>query len=779
MKMNYYLLSSLIFVFFSCSKNQPNTTLGQATNKEIIDQLTLLEKAYLVTGAQKTKGGQKDSTIVIGAPVAAQLNNLVSGAAGMTYSISEYGITSMVLADGPAGVRIHPIRKDDSLTYYCTAFPVASLLASTWNVDIVQRVGDAIGEEALEYGVDIMLCPGMNLHRNPLCGRNFEYYSEDPLLSGKMAASMVNGIQSKGVGASIKHFVANNTETNRRTLNTIMSERTLRELYLKSFRIAIKESQPWAVMSSYNLVNGQYASESYDLLTKILREDWGFKGVVMTDWWGGVNTKAQVIAGNDLLMPGLLSQSDSIISGVQNGNLSEESLNTNVDRILSLVQKTPRFKKYSYTNSPDLNQHALLVRKAASEGMVLLKNKDATLPLPKRKITVAPFGIATYESKIGGTGSGDVNEKYSISILNGLIDLEYKIPNNLIDTYTSYIHQEEEKKPLRKWYEPEIPTLEMPISYSLIHKMASSADYALITIGRNSGEFEDRSIEGDFNLNSTEQKLIKEVSDAFHAQNKKVIILLNVGGVIETDSWKKNADAIVLVSQGGQETGHAVGDILSGKVNPSAKLPTTFPINYQDTPSAKNFPGKVISTEGQQSYSAAEAFKHPQDAEIKYEEGIFIGYRYFSTFDQPTSYEFGYGLSYTTFSYSGMHISPLMNDSITVSIDIKNIGKVAGKEVVQLYIKAPAKTMNKPKLELKAFAKTKLLPVGGVQKVKMKLHVDDLSSYDESRSSWVVEEGLYQLIIGASSKDIKATLPFTIEEEMITGTKALVPKQII
>lgn len=319
--------------------------------KELVSKMTLEEKAMLVVGAGKSRR--------------------IPGAAGETRSIERLGIPSIVTADGPQGVRI----EGDGKPYSATAFPSAIVLASTWNPEVAEKVGRAMGEEAREYGVDILLAPGMNIHRNPLCGRIFEYYSEDPLLTGEMAAAFVKGVQSQGVGACLKHFVANNQETNRRLVDTIVSERALREIYLRGFEIAVKKAKPWAVMSAYNKLNGKYCSENEWLLTKVLREDWDFDGLVMTDWGAGENPIEQMKAGNDLLMPGNDDQVKAIIEAVKKGELSEEILDRNVKNILKVIVKTPAFKGYKYSNKPDLEAHAKVAYEAAAEGIVILKTR--------------------------------------------------------------------------------------------------------------------------------------------------------------------------------------------------------------------------------------------------------------------------------------------------------------------------------------------------------------------------------------------------------------------
>ena len=396
---------------------------------EVMGAMTLEEKATLLVGSgwgSMTAGSRTASATA-----------LVPGAAGTTRSIERLGIPSTVLADGPAGLRIAPTRDNDPNTYYCTGFPVGTVLASMWDTERVQELTTAMGNEVLEYGADVLLAPGMNLHRNPLCGRNFEYFSEDPFLTGKTAAAYINGIQSNGVGVSVKHFAANNQEVNRMENDSRVSQRALRELYLKGFEIAVKEADPWTVMSSYNKLNGEYTQQSHGLLTTILRDEWGFNGIVMTDWGTKAGTVKAVKAGNDLMEPGMQVEIDRIIEAVKAGEITQKELDRNVRNMLEYIVRTPRFNKYQYSNKPDVQAHAELVREAAPEGMVLLEN-NGVLPLKDVK-KVALYGTGSYDFIAGGTGSGNVNKPYIRNVAEGLTINGFEVNADIQKRYEQYI----------------------------------------------------------------------------------------------------------------------------------------------------------------------------------------------------------------------------------------------------------------------------------------------------------------------------------------------------
>ena len=722
---------------------------------EIIQAMTIEEKCELIVGG-RAEMFKPYAYKKVKAP----------GAAGVINEIPRLGIPAVVLADGPAGVRIRPNRPDTDKTFYCTGFPIGSLISSTWNTEIVEEAGVTIGREAKEYGIDIVLTPGINIHRNPLCGRNFEYYSEDPLLSGKIAAAMINGIQSNNVGTSLKHFAANNQETNRLANNSIVSERALREIYLRGFEIAVKEAQPWTIMSSYNYINGEHASQSYRLLTDILRNEWGFEGVVISDWGAGYDEGAQVQAGNDLIQPGYDHNYHNLLNAIRKGTLSISAVDLAVERILKLVIKTNRYKGYKFSDSPDLKANAQSSKTIAEEGIILLKNDSDALPIAVDK-SIALFGVTSYDFIAGGTGSGDVHRPYVVDLKQGLINSGFDLDHEVDAFYTGYMADEKKRCDRingdNGWQIDRERAIEV-VPEALIQKAAENASSAIITFGRVFGEGKDRNYHYNYLLSNDEYRLLKSVSNAFHKQGKRVSVILNIGGLVEMHSWRDLADAILLCWLPGQEGGNAVASVLSGKVNPSGHLPSTISRNYSDEPSVENFP--ILYADKPFNYS----FYRQLDGSVKnliknidyteYEEGIYVGYRYFNTFRKKAiAYPFGYGLSYTSFKFRDMTIIET-KDGWDITVSVTNTGNASGKDVVQIYVKAPQKGLDKPERELKGFAKTPLLAPGETYEVKISVSKESLASYDESAEAWITEKGKYTFIAGTDSLDssLKGTI---------------------
>jgi len=756
------ILYSKLFFFslFSIPFSGQQLQLGKTAVIDLVKKMSVEEKAKLIVGT-----GMPGWVGLTKLPEPPKMK--VPGSAGKNALFPQYNIPEIILADGPAGLRISPDRINDKKKYYATAFPVATALASSWNPELVKKVGAAIGNEVREYGVDLLLAPGMNIHRNLRNGRNFEYFSEDPLISGTMAAAYVNGVQQNGVGATLKHFAANNQEGNRFGVNEHISQRTLREIYLKGFEIAVKKSQPWAIMTAYNKINGKYVSEDENLLTHILREEWNFDGLVMTDWFGGYKSEdevrannvsdvaAQINAGNDWLMPGTPQQIDAVIKQAKSGKLKKSAMDESVERILKIILKSPVFRNYKYSNNPDLKAHALIAKQAAAESMVLLENRNKTLPIKLHKKKIALFGNTSYNFISGGTGSGDVNEAYTISLLDGLKNSNAVIDLQLTKKYLPYIKLEDSLQTDRRKREgglsKYIRIKEMDFSDEEIQRASEENDIAIFTIGRNTGETGNRPI-SDFYLAEDEATMIDKISQKFHQKNKKLIIIMNVGGVIETLSWKDKVDAVILAWQPGQEAGDAVAEIISGKVNPSGKLATTFPMDYKDVPSSKSFPGIPV--------------EKPLDS--FYNEGIYVGYRYYDTFKVSVSYSFGFGLSYSDFSFSDLQVENNESEKVLkLSFVITNNGKVSGKEVGQIYIHAPHQKLEKPDQELKSFVKTEELQPGKSQDFSLSIPYYDFSSYNSLTFSWELEAGTYEVRLGNSSKNILHKQIFTISKDMM------------
>ncbi|MGC9225994.1 glycoside hydrolase family 3 C-terminal domain-containing protein [Caldivirga sp.] len=673
----------------------------------------------------------------------------IHGAAGETRPVR--GLPMVAMADGPSGIRIepNPIRR-----WPATAFPVPVMLASTWNPELVEAVGRAMGEEARDYGIGVFLAPGINIHRHPLCGRNFEYFSEDPLLAGKIAAAYVKGVQSVGVAATPKHFAANEQETNRTTVDTIVDERTLREIYLKPFEIVVKEAKPWAIMSSYNKLNGKYTSQNEWLLTKVLREEWGFDGIVMSDWGAGDNPIEQVKAGNDLIMPGSDEIVSRLIEAVKRSELSEDYVNRSAARVLEFIKRTPAYKGYKPTNAPNLKEHGKLAYEAAAEGVVLLKNNNEALPL-NTNAKVALFGTGQVETNRGGLGSGHTHPRYFINILDGLRNGGLRVDEELSSIYVNYVKENRGEDYLCALYYEEAYSEPLPqdvVSEEQVRKYAERNDAAVVVISRNSGEgWDRRAIKGDYYLTDSERRLIEVVSKQFHALGRRVIVVLNVPSPIEVVSWRDLVDAIILVWLPGQEAGRVVADVLTGRINPSGKLPTTFPRDWSDVPAAKAvecYPGTP-----------------PDNPKVvKYCEGVYVGYRYYDKYGIEPAYEFGFGLSYTRFEYRNLKVT--IDDSVKVSFDVINVGKYPGKEVAQVYVKAPQGSLDKPVQELKAFKKTRLLNPGEVDHIELTINIKELASFNDAKGLWIVDKGEYEVRVGASSRDIRLTSKFTLNNEI-------------
>lgn len=741
--------------------------------EEVIKAMTLEEKAQLLVG------GGNDGFVGSGAMLGHQ-KKFVPGAAGTTVAIPRLGIPATVQCDGPAGVHIDAHREGDSRNYYATGFPVGTCLASTWNTDLVRKVGEAIGNETLEYGCDVVLGPGMNLHRNPLCGRNFEYYSEDPVVTGLMGTAFVLGVQSQGVGVSAKHFAVNSQESDRTRVDERLSQRALRELYLKGFEMMVRKSNPWTIMSAYNKINGIYAQGNKDLLTNILRNDWGYKGIVETDWIGkreDLPVEQEVAAGNDLMMPGYPAQVKDIVNAVKSGKLDVNDVDRNVRRMLEYIVKTPRFKGYKYSGEPDLKAHAAITRQSSTEGMVLLKN-NAALPIRGLK-TVALFGVNSYDFMSGGLGSGAVNVGYSVDMVTGLKNIGVATTPQLTEIYQNYVKYAKaklkaDKNPMMWFLNQGQPKLdEIDITERCVANEEPKADAAIITIGRQAGEGMDRQINGEFNLSKTEQDMIFRVSDAFHAKGKKVIVIINSGSVMETASWRDRVDAILVAWQPGIEGGNSVADILTGKVNPSGKLTMTWPIAATDHPSTANFAKEY----DMYTYKNMEGWGKGNIPGVDFsnhEEDIYVGYRYFDTFKKDVAYPFGFGLSYTTFEMGKPSVKA-NGKNIEVSVTIKNTGKVAGKQVAQVYVTAPKGAYEKPAKELKAFGKTRELKPGESQTLKMTLEKRDLASFDEANSQWKVDAGNYLFQVGTDVESIKGTATLKVAEYTENTSSACAP----
>lgn len=762
----------------------------------IVAAMTLAEKARLLNGASVGT--------LHGLNYVANASGAVPGAAGPTAEFPQYGIPQTIMADGPAGLRISPVREGDAKEYWCTAFPVGSALAASWNTCLARKMCRAMGEEAYANGVDVLLGPSMNIMRNPLCGRNFEYMSEDPVLGGIVAAAYVNGIQDSGVGACLKHFAANNQETNRDGNDVIASEKTLQDIYYRTFGVALQHCSPLTVMTSYNKINGTFCCESPTLLEGVLRKELGFKGMVMTDWIGRRNTAAQVLAGNDLIMPGSQEQIDDITRAVRTGELSIAAVNRNAERILEYVTATPSFRKATgegcsdFGNGEyDVEAHKAAAREMAAESMVLLRNNGA-LPFkvtteaaegePQAPLRLALYGLRSYDLIAGGTGSGHVNCREVAQIDKALASRGVAIDAPLQELYRAYLANEWSRiRSNSAWVvldfgHPMIP--EMPLEAVTVSARCAETDAAVVTIGRSAGEASDRNLDGHYRLSEEEISDLREICDCYHSQGKPVVAVLNVAGAMEMSGWESLPDAVLLAWLPGQEGGEAVADILCGRMNPSGRLPFSLTRSYWDNASSRNFPAYTAAVP--QPYMGFQETWTPSRSGRNYdytfyEECTSVGYRHLLEKGIPAAYPFGFGLSYTTFNYSDFHIRKVPGKEaasnknpessgkaqdnalpcIEVSCTITNTGNVTGKEVVQIYTTAPDGKFR----ELKAFHKTSLLRPGESETVKLQLTHDDLAAYDETAGQRQVTEGKWIVSLCTCAETVLYESTIKISEE--------------
>jgi len=746
---------------------------------EVIAALTTEEKIDLLIGCGMAMGEEVK----------------FPGTAGRTRDIPRLGIESAYLADGPHRLHMTKTRDWDSKTYITTELPSETNVAASFDTEAAYLLGQVIGAEVRDFGLDVLLAPGVNLMRSALCGRNNEYYSEDPVLAGKIAAGYINGVQSQGSGTCLKHFAINNQETNRNNNDSRLSQRALRELYLKNFEIAVKESNPWSIMTSYNRAQGLYTCENVDLTETILRDEWGWNGLVMSDWNAGKDAVASLKAGNDMLQPGQPRQREALLKAAKDGSLSMELIDKSVRRTLEFVLKCHTPKGYQYANETDLKGHAAQVRKYGAESMVLLKNDplqllqggetSPALPISVSQSSllggneggrIALYGCTSYDMVPAAMGFGGTNVgPYIVSLVEAARKAGLKPDMSLARFYKKHIADENKKNypdgmppfsitaPLRagEW----IPTTEV------LAENVKNNDVAIITLGRTSGEGADRKREHFF-LTDAEKSMIHAVSVAYHQAGKKVIVVLNVCGPIETAPIAAEADAILCAFEPGQECGNSVMDVLTGKVNPSGRLPMTWQVAYGDAPADQNFPADYVfdmssffkAYSGGSAKDAAErAQREAEKVEVKdvdytvYAEDIYVGYRYFDTYQKPVAYPFGYGLSYTTFGYEIVS-SNINGDQCQMEVKVTNTGKVAGREVVQAYVKAPKGKLDKPSKELKAFGKTRELKPGESQTLTLTWKTMDMASFDEKASAWVLDKGNYEFMACASSAEVRASV---------------------
>ncbi len=657
----------------------------------IVSGMTIEEKAALVTGAS----------------------------AWTTTPIDRLGVPELLMTDGPHGVRRVPdVHAVSAQSLPATCFPTASALAASWDADLIYTMGQALAEEALALGVGLLLGPGVNMKRSPLGGRNFEYFSEDPYLAGELAVSLIDGIQSKGVGTSLKHFAVNNQEFERFRIDAQVDARTLREIYLPAFETAVKRAQPWSVMCAYNKINGSYGSEHYELLTRILKEEWGFEGYVVSDWGAVHDRVASLKAGLDLEMPGPRARrTQAVIAAVNGGELDEAVLDAAAHRILRIVFKAAETPK---GGAFDVSAHHALAEKIAGESIVLLKN-NGILPL-KPNLNLAVIGRAAEVAHFQGGGSSHINPT-RVSV--PFAEFKALAPDAELTYAMGY--------PVDDSFQPAL--IEEAVG------LAQAADVAVLHIALPSYKESEGYDRADMDLTAQQVALIKAVS----AVQPNCVVVLNNGSPVAMGDWIDGVGAVVEAWMMGQAGGGAIAGVLFGRVNPSGKLAETFPARLEDTPAYLHWPG--------------------DNGQVRYGEGLYIGYRYYDARRLPVQFPFGYGLSYTTFAYSNLELSSHAFrdvDGVVVALDVTNTGAVAGKEIVQVYVHDRAATLARPAKELKGFAKVALAP-GETKTVSIPLNARAFAFYHPGHSQWITEDGEFDILVGASSADIRLQAVVTLK----------------
>jgi beta-glucosidase len=661
---------------------------------DLIKKMTLEEKAALCTGASPWT----------------------------TTPVERLDLPELTVSDGPHGVRrVADINNLIAASLPATCFPTASCMASTWDVDLIYAMGQALAEECIALNVDVVLGPGANMKRTPLGGRNFEYYSEDPFLAGQMAASFIDGVQSKGVGTSLKHFAANNQEFQRLSISSEMDERTLREIYLPAFETAVKKAKPWTVMCAYNKLNGTYCSENHRLLVDILKDEWGFEGFVVSDWGAVHDRVASLKGGLDLEMPGPKERRvKAVVEAVRSGAMGESVLDESVRRILGIVFKAAETSKGGLF---DTAAHHALARRIAAEGMVLLKN-NGILPL-KEQQHIAVIGRAAEEAHFQGGGSSHINPT---QVDNPFKELQKSAGETKLTYAEGY---------------PAGTAFDQSLIDAAV-KNARSADVALLYLALPDSKESEGYDRPDLDLTPQQVALIKAVT----AVQPMTVVILNNGAPVVMSEWIDGTAAVLEAWMMGQAGGGAIADVLYGKVNPCGRLAETYPLKLVDTPAHINFPGG--------------------NGEVRYGEGIFIGYRYYDAKEVPVQFSFGYGMSYTTFTYKNPKVSAASFrdvDGLTVSVDVTNAGKVTGKEVVQVYVHDHKSGLVRPPKELKGFAKVELQP-GETKTVTLALDFRAFAYYHPAYQQWITEDGEFDILVGASSADIRCVLTVMLQSTL-------------